>query len=1463
MAILVQSRNFFYNPDSYKQNGSDSAASSQLSAKEQEKTNYESSIEGYKSQYSTISIEEESIQSGLTTSLETVSLSETAVLNAETNVESSQEKVTLAQEEVTAAKTVVSDAQTAVTTAENNVSTAQSNVDVANNAVASAQSSLQSAMAIPIKVIKNSDGSITYDSSARDSAIASAMAELNAAQSELARAQEELTKAQDELTKAQTELEKAETDLQTAESELENAETDLKTKENELKAAETTLEQSQQVVLLQEQKLEQIRAKGAELQVKIGDLEAKIAIVEQEYNELMQQIQQQEKEQESKEETEEKTQTVNDYMLAAIEAELLNQQSEIETDANSKSGLGKLWDGAKGLFGGGTKGELNQVSEMYEMYNSLKNGADTNAISELYAKVFSETPDIDAIEESIKTQENLKEGNFTLENGQTVDFNDIKNELSSQVSEMSKNFDDSVESQGIFSTIISKVNNFVGIGTTEKMAQSQMEQCEKLVEKLCSPNTTEQEFASYYKSLTGEDLTSESLNELFNGNSKVSNTKAAETAMDYEATQDSALNAVSTTVAGIATATMGPVAGLAVGAAVNVGIKALDAATQKNDKSFIEDIVDYAKTDMLKDALVGGVSGLSGGVANSAGKVVAGKVLQNQVGNVIKNEAGEFLIETAASRITGEIVEGAVDGALGNSLEYIVDSALDEDKEFSFSELAETTLQGAGFGSLTSLGLGEVTRKIFGSNSLSVKAGDDIKIEGGTLINSRTNQSVSFGDEKIILLNGESLNIDNNSSQFLSLDGKKPSINIFTENTNTNSLNVDVDNFSLNSADIIASESVIETDNTFNPKFNAESEQMKDILANDGTLSAIEFIDKSDIFTEAQKNSLKNSVEGLQDYQYNSEIINGFLRRKSDLDKLADFGGFESVVDFAKSGYDDLSRPLTTETVVYRTEIQTKNYNPNKEVGEVFTADGFTSTTLDKNNPAVNTYINSRLKAEAKTDGLEHQVANIEIVIPEGTNVVQSRVMDEVLLKNGSKFEVVGYTPETNTYRWKVVPDNVTTASTIDIVPSKYSGVDKTASLRNGFVYAEDALPESSLLGEKSIFSLFLRKNDDVKIHTKIRDIENAAVGDMVQLPNAKNIGIKLSDGTIEELNISAQTYKRLFPNGNNVNVKQQNIGDCYLVSSIYSMLSNPETSPQVLRCFVENQDGSVSFKLPKGNVEFKLDFNKNMTDYVETTKIVNGSEGVKMIEYTYGLELLDKKAKDLESEILNKISDYENIIEAGKGFDAIYDFNMGNLDLENARKLVDELPLGGYGKIGDFYPEYREGFYSKFITDTEDGISINFDNLNIHKEKYQNILNNINAEIEELNKKLNELVLDSNIPQELRDQGGWMDEVFSMFGFEDTARLQMDSGLKLLKDTSSNHKYIFGGSTLGDSDTKFLNKELNIVGRHAYTIKPKTGSNGEVLFEITNPWDTSKHIVINESQLTKYFRRIYYAKIV
>ena len=732
------------------QSGGNSDIQAQLDAKAQEKSNYQSSIETFESQHTTLSSQQEQTQSQLDSANETLSLAETAVMAAEENV---------------------TNAQTAVSAAEAVVTEAKTNLMAANSAVAAARGALSAAYAIPAKVIEHEDGSVTYDTSARDAAVRSASAKLQAAE-------KQLQQAKIALSNAETELEKANNELKTAEKELQTAEKELQTAEKNVADLET--------------KLSELETKISELDTQISDLESKIAAVEQEYNALLQKAEEEKRQQElqaqeeAKKEKEEEPQTVDDYMLSAIEAELQKQQSEIQTEADSKTGLGKLWDGAKGLFGGGTSGALDDVSEMYDVYNSLKDGSDTEAIAELYSKVFAEAPDIQAMQESIKTQESLKEGSFTLENGESVNLEDVAKQLSNQVDKLSNDFNDSVESQGIFSKAIGWINNnVVGLGTTEKMAQAQMEECQNLVNKLSSADT-EQEFASIYKSLTGEDLTSDSLNELFAGTSKVDNTKASESAMDYKETQESAVNAVTTTVAGIATASMGPLGGMAVAAVINVGANAIDAATQANGKSIGQNLLDYAKGDMLKDGLVGGITGLSGGVANKVGSLASGAVLKSQVGTVVASKTGEMMLQTTASRVTGELVEGSLDGMIGNSLEYIVDCAFDEEKDFTLSEFGSQLGTGLVFGAGASVGLGEATgaigksfqkaadvnpdskllnlgTKIFGSSAVEVKAGDDITVRADVavdkkgnsinqVVNNTTGKSTTFnGDGKVIV----------------------------------------------------------------------------------------------------------------------------------------------------------------------------------------------------------------------------------------------------------------------------------------------------------------------------------------------------------------------------------------------------------------------------------------------------------------------------------------------------------------------------------------------------------------------------------------------------------------------------------------------------------------------------------------------------------------------------------------
>ncbi|MCD7880016.1 MAG: CHAP domain-containing protein [Candidatus Gastranaerophilales bacterium] len=144
---------------------------------------------------------------------------------------SSQEKATLDSE--------ASDAQSELSITREAVTTAQTNLS-------NAQTALSEAMSIPVKEIENEDGTITYDSSERDSAIAQAQAELNAAQEALEKATSENEHAQEQLDSLQEQIESIQTALDEIAAKKTDAQSSLETAQRELEAAKEEAERIEQ-----------------------------------------------------------------------------------------------------------------------------------------------------------------------------------------------------------------------------------------------------------------------------------------------------------------------------------------------------------------------------------------------------------------------------------------------------------------------------------------------------------------------------------------------------------------------------------------------------------------------------------------------------------------------------------------------------------------------------------------------------------------------------------------------------------------------------------------------------------------------------------------------------------------------------------------------------------------------------------------------------------------------------------------------------------------------------------------------------------------------------------------------------------------------------------------------------------------------------------------------------------------
>ncbi|MCD7880015.1 MAG: CHAP domain-containing protein [Candidatus Gastranaerophilales bacterium] len=161
---------------------------------------------------------------------------EVSIINTESE-SSNQEKITLDSESASA-QSELSTTQEAVTTAQTNLS--------------NAQTALSSAMSIPVKEIENEDGTITYDSSERDSAIAKAQSELNAAQEELEKATSENKQAQEKLDSLQDQIESIQTALEEIDTKKADAQSSLESAQSELEAAQAELQELENSEMLNE-----------------------------------------------------------------------------------------------------------------------------------------------------------------------------------------------------------------------------------------------------------------------------------------------------------------------------------------------------------------------------------------------------------------------------------------------------------------------------------------------------------------------------------------------------------------------------------------------------------------------------------------------------------------------------------------------------------------------------------------------------------------------------------------------------------------------------------------------------------------------------------------------------------------------------------------------------------------------------------------------------------------------------------------------------------------------------------------------------------------------------------------------------------------------------------------------------------------------------------------------------------
>ena len=357
-----------------------------------------------------------------------------------------------------------------------------------------------------------------------------------------------------------------------------------------------------------------------------------------------------------------------------------------------------------------------------------------------------------------------------------------------------------------------------------------------------------------------------------------------------------------------------------------------------------------------------------------------------------------------------------------------------------------------------------------------------------------------------------------------------------------------------------------------------------------------------------------------------------------------------------------------------------------------------------------------------------------------------------------------------------------------------------------------------------------------VPIHKTLSDAQTSTkIGDVFRVEGEDKIYVKSADNKSEQLEMDAKTYIKLFPPIERYATTQSKAGDCYLLSSINTIMGNENTRATIYKCFTQEGE-NISVKLPNGQTKTVFE-NSKMPEDTDFSVFSQGADGIKMLERAYGIELkeqkiqkfyeyMDEKIPELEKKLEKQQKSKLNIISpkltAKKRNSISSELESHKLQLENVRNEMTK-------------PDSKMTFalddYGNFITWTSGPMTLD--------------CNYIDANY-------------NNPADFYRGNGGHPQEALKMFGYEvenfyiNSDEEKIDNILSTIDPKSC----IITCST----DNRVLEKDMqeiednNLSTYHAYCAEPFDDENGNRLFKVTNPWNQTQSVTMNLEQMKAYY---------
>ena len=389
----------------------------------------------------------------------------------------------------------------------------------------------------------------------------------------------------------------------------------------------------------------------------------------------------------------------------------------------------------------------------------------------------------------------------------------------------------------------------------------------------------------------------------------------------------------------------------------------------------------------------------------------------------------------------------------------------------------------------------------------------------------------------------------------------------------------------------------------------------------------------------------------------------------------------------------------------------------------------------------------------------------------------------------------------------------------LQLVEDRKVRPDALLYLYNQGIMSDEFESDLDLMYDAHINNKDLKETFVPTLKSTDEGIKNRNVGDVFGVEGEEKIYIKTSENDSKQLDLSQTTYLKLFPPLERFAIYQGDAGNCYMLSTLDAINSNPETREKLLSCFHENGE-NLDVSLPNSDYTFTMKKNK-MPDEIKNFReqYSMGAAGFKILEHVYGQDVQQGLLKEAH-EILQDQS------QNAKGF-------------------------------------FKKRMFTKQLKQFEEELAKNPDNIIIDRTlQGQKVSWNdsIGVEWSKLDETSGRF---KRAADYYRGRGGHEEWVMEKFGFEKINKMfdldtkNSKTAQELLFDPKNENKYIFTafsaeGKNLGTEG--LLDEDYGVYTKHSFSVKPKIDKNGNKVLHVSNPWNSTQSSVMSYEKFSELF---------